>query len=107
MGRYTIARAIAAEISDPAGIVELRMVNTKLDLSGALSGVQAGGCVLLREIDELEDSIVTLLTFVVKTGCIHIDIGVGPGARTHSIPLPALHCHRYVSARARHSTGGP
>jgi Holliday junction resolvasome RuvABC ATP-dependent DNA helicase subunit len=88
MGRYAVARAIAYEISDPAGIVEVRTLNTKLDLSGALSGVPASGCLLLQEIDELDSSIVTFLASAVKTGCIHIDIGIGPGARTHSIPLP-------------------
>lgn len=87
MGRYTVANAIAAEISGPARIVTVSTVDHILHLSGALSSIQPNGCLVLRDIDMIESSIVKSLAPVFETGQISISIGTGPGARTHFIPL--------------------
>jgi hypothetical protein len=88
MGRYTIAKAIADEVSVPGGIIEVLAVEKPLDLSGVLSVARAGGCMLIRNLDLIDSAVIRLLTPVFERGQIEIVVGTGPGARTHCVPLP-------------------
>jgi hypothetical protein len=58
MGRYSFAKAVAAEISNPADIVTVSTVKKFIELSGVLSGMQHRGCLLIRNIDTIESSLV-------------------------------------------------
>jgi Holliday junction DNA helicase RuvB len=60
----------------------------KLDLTGILSNVRARQVFFVDEIHRLQPDIEEILYAALEDFRLDILIGAGPGARTHSIPLP-------------------
>jgi Holliday junction resolvasome RuvABC ATP-dependent DNA helicase subunit len=87
MGRLFIATAIAIEISSQEKIIAIPGASSILDISGALSTLPPGGCAVLRNIDSIDSEIVGKLQAPLERGQLEIQLGLGPAARTHFMPL--------------------
>jgi hypothetical protein len=87
-GKLTLAAAIAEEMSMPFSSVSAESLAKMLDLSGLLSNVHSGQIVAISDVEILQPSIADALVEAISTFRVHIQVGVGPGARLHVLPMP-------------------
>jgi Holliday junction DNA helicase RuvB len=88
LGKTTLASIIAEELEVPFTATSGPVLQKKLDLTGILSGVKARQVFFIDEIHRLLPDVEEMLYSAVEDFRVDIVIGVGPGARTHSLPMP-------------------
>src|SRR5215470_5487713 len=88
LGKTTLASIIAEELGVPFEQTSGPVLQKKLDLTGILSGVKARQVFFIDEIHRLLPDVEEMLYSAVEDFRVDIVIGVGPGARTHSLPMP-------------------
>jgi holliday junction DNA helicase RuvB len=88
LGKTTLAAIIAEELEVTMTSTSGPVLQKKLDLTGILSGIQAKQVFFIDEIHRLMPDVEEMLYSAVEDFRVDIVIGVGPGARTHSLPMP-------------------
>ena len=88
LGKTTLAAIIAEELEVTFQQTSGPVLQKKLDLSGILSTLQPKQVFFVDEIHRLLPDIEEMLYSALEDFHLDILIGSGPGARTHSIPLP-------------------
>jgi Holliday junction DNA helicase RuvB len=88
LGKTTLANIIASELG--AGFEQTAgpILQKKLDLTGILTNIRARQVFFIDEIHSLERDVEEILYAALEDFRIDILIGTGPGARTHSMPMP-------------------
>lgn len=88
LGKTTLASIVAAELGVAFEQTSGPILQKKLDLTGILSHIQARQVFFIDEIHRLLPDIEEMLYSALEDFRIDILIGAGPGARTHSLPVP-------------------
>jgi Holliday junction DNA helicase RuvB len=88
LGKTTLAAIIAEELQVSFTTTSAPVLQKKLDLSGILSGIRLHQVFFIDEIHRLMPDVEEMLYAALEDFRLDILIGMGPGARTHSIPLP-------------------
>jgi Holliday junction DNA helicase RuvB len=90
LGKTTLAAIVAHELSVPLDQTAGPILQKKLDLTGILSNVRFRQVFFVDEIHRLQPDVEEILYSALEDFRLDILIGAGPGARTHSITLPAF-----------------
>jgi Holliday junction DNA helicase RuvB len=88
LGKTTLAAIIAEELEVTFTPTSGPVLQKKLDLTGILSGVKARQVFFVDEIHRLMPDVEEILYSALEDFRLDIVVGVGPGARTHSLPMP-------------------
>ena len=88
LGKTTLAGIIAHELAVPIDQTAGPILQKKLDLTGILSSLRERQVFFIDEIHRLLYDIEEILYAALEDFRLDILIGTGPGARTHSLPLP-------------------
>ncbi len=88
LGKTTLASIIAEELEVKFGATSGPVLQKKLDLTGILTNVEARQVFFIDEIHRLMPDVEEMLYSALEDFRVDILVGTGPGARTHSIPLP-------------------
>src|SRR6267154_1801165 len=88
LGKTTLAAIIAEELEVPFEQTSGPVLQKKLDLTGILSNVRARQVFFIDEIHRLRPDVAEMLYSALEDFRVDILVGVGPGARTHSLPMP-------------------
>src|ERR1700733_2654804 len=88
LGKTTLAAIIAEELEVTFDQTSGPVMQKKLDLSGILSNIRLRQVFFIDEIHRLLPDIEEMLYSAFEDFHLDILIGSGPGARTHSIPIP-------------------
>src|ERR1017187_5393754 len=88
LGKTTLAGIIAEELEVTFDQTSGPVLQKKLDLSGILSNIKTRQVFFIDEIHRLLPDIEEMLYSAFEDFHLDILIGAGPGARTHSIPIP-------------------
>src|SRR5881409_990699 len=88
LGKTTLAAIIAEELGVPFEQTSGPVLQKKLDLTGILSNVRAGQVFFIDEIHRLLPDVEEMLYAALEDFRVDILVGAGPGARTHSLPMP-------------------
>jgi len=90
LGKTTLAAIIAQEMAAPIDYTSGPVLQKKLDLTGALTAMQTRQVFFIDEIHRLLPDVEEMLYSALEDFRVDVLIGAGPGARTHSIPLPGF-----------------
>src|SRR5438128_877922 len=88
LGKPTLAAIIAEELGVPFEQTSGPVLQKKLDLTGILSNVRARQVFFIDEIQRLLPDVEEMLYSALEDFRVDILVGMGPGARTHSLPMP-------------------
>src|SRR5664279_5402298 len=88
LGKTTLASIIGEELEVTFTSTSGPVLQKKLDLTGILSNVVARQVFFIDEIHRLLPDVEEMLYSALEDFHVDILIGAGPGARTHSLPLP-------------------
>src|SRR4030081_2459001 len=88
LGKTTLASIIAQELEVAFTQTSGPVLQKKLDLSGLLSTIQPRQVFFIDEIHRLMPDVEEMMYSALEDFRIDIMIGDGPGARTHSMPIP-------------------
>jgi Holliday junction DNA helicase RuvB len=88
LGKTTLAAIIAEELEVSFTNTSAPVMQKKLDLTGILSGIRLHQVFFIDEIHRLMPDVEEILYAALEDFRLDILVGVGPGARTHSIPMP-------------------
>lgn len=88
LGKTTLATLIAGELEVGFEQTSGPILQKKLDLTGVLSNIRARQVFFIDEIHRLLPDVEEMLYSALEDFRIDILIGTGPGARTHSLPVP-------------------
>jgi len=88
LGKTTLAGIIAAELGVNLEQTAGPILQKKLDLTGVLSHIQPRQVFFIDEIHRLLPDVEEMLYAALEDFRVDILIGAGPGARTHSLPIP-------------------
>src|SRR6266404_1323195 len=88
LGKTTLAAIIAEELEVPFEQTSGPVLQKKLDLTGILSNVRARQVFFIDEIHRLLPDVEEMLYSALEDFRVDILVGMGPGARTHSLPMP-------------------
>src|SRR5437588_4839419 len=88
LGKTTLASIIAEELGVQFTGTAAPVLQKKLDLTGILSNVRQHQVFFIDEIHRLMPDIEEMLYSALEDFRVDILVGVGPGARTHSLPMP-------------------
>src|SRR5215831_3625826 len=88
LGKTTLAAIIAEELEAPFEQTSGPVLQKKLDLTGILSNVRAREVFFIDEIHRLMPDVEEMLYSALEDFRVDILVGAGPGARTHSLPIP-------------------
>src|SRR4051812_47818122 len=88
LGKTTLAQIVAEELAVEVTITSGPVLQKKLDLSGILTGIRARQVFFIDEVHRLMPDVEEMLYSALEDFRLDILIGTGPGARTHSLPLP-------------------
>ena len=88
LGKTTLASIIAEELAVAFGATSGPVLQKKLDLTGILSNIRARQVFFIDEIHRLLPDVEEMLYSALEDFRVDILVGTGPGARTHSLPLP-------------------
>src|SRR5215831_4977324 len=88
LGKTTLAAIIAEELQVPFEQTSGPVLQKKLDLTGILSNVRARQVFFIDEIHRLLPDVEEMLYSALEDFRVDILVGSGPGARTHSLPMP-------------------
>src|SRR5579859_3356144 len=88
LGKTTLASIIAEELEVPFTATSGPVLQKKLDLTGILSNIRARQVFFIDEIHRLLPDVEEMFYSALEDYRVDILVGAGPGARTHSLPLP-------------------
>ncbi|MCW5982171.1 MAG: Holliday junction branch migration DNA helicase RuvB [Bryobacteraceae bacterium] len=88
LGKTTLATIIAQELGVSYDQTSGPILQKKLDLTGILSNVRSQQVFFIDEIHRLLPEVEEMLYSALEDFRVDILIGTGPGARTHSLPIP-------------------
>src|SRR4051794_3126294 len=88
LGKTTLASIIAEELGVSFTTTSGPVLQKKLDLTGILSNIRLHQVFFIDEIHRLLPDVEEMLYSALEDFRVDILVGVGPGARTHSLPLP-------------------
>ncbi|MBZ5576296.1 MAG: Holliday junction branch migration DNA helicase RuvB [Acidobacteriia bacterium] len=88
LGKTTLASIIAEELKVEFSATSGPVLQKKLDLTGILSNIRAKQVFFIDEIHRLLPDVEEMLYSALEDFRVDILVGAGPGARTHSLPLP-------------------
>ena len=88
LGKTTLASIISAELGVDFTSTSGPVLQKKLDLTGILSGIQARQVFFIDEIHRLLADVEEMFYAALEDFRVDILVGAGPGARTHSLPIP-------------------
>ncbi len=88
LGKTTLAGIIARELQVSMDQTAGPILQNKLDLTGILSNIRKGQVLFIDEIHRLMKEIEEILYSAMEDFRLDILVGKGPGARTHTLPLP-------------------
>src|SRR5438045_4794834 len=88
LGKTTLAAIIAEELQVQFTATAAPVLQKKLDLTGILSNVRMHQVFFIDEIHRLMPDVEEMLYAALEDFRVDILVGTGPGARTHSLPMP-------------------
>jgi len=88
LGKTTLASIIAEELEVTFAATSGPVLQKKLDLTGILSNIRARQVFFIDEIHRLLPDVEEMLYSALEDFRVDILVGAGPGARTHSLPMP-------------------
>ena len=88
LGKTTLAAIIAEELEVQFTATSGPVLQKKLDLTGILSNIRLHQVFFIDEIHRLLPDVEEMLYSALEDFRVDILVGVGPGARTHSLPMP-------------------
>ncbi len=88
LGKTTLASIISNELGVGFEQTSGPILQKKLDLTGILSQIRARQVFFIDEIHRLLPDVEEMLYAALEDFRIDILVGAGPGARTHSLPVP-------------------
>lgn len=88
LGKTTLATIISQELAVAFDQTSGPILQKKLDLTGILSNIRARQVFFIDEIHRLLADVEEMLYAALEDFRVDILIGSGPGARTHSLPIP-------------------
>src|SRR3954464_2904437 len=88
LGKTTLAAIIAEELEVTFTTTSGPVLQKKLDLTGILSNIRARQVFFIDEVHRLMPDVEEMLYSALEDFRVDILVGVGPGARTHSLPMP-------------------
>jgi Holliday junction DNA helicase RuvB len=88
LGKTTLANIIALELGTAYDQTSGPILQKKLDLTGILSNVREHQVFFIDEVHRLLPDVEEMLYSALEDFRVDIVIGAGPGARTHSLPIP-------------------
>src|ERR1700716_436676 len=88
LGKTTLATIIANELGVAFDQTSGPILQKKLDLTGILSNIRLHQVFFIDEIHRLLPDVEEMLYSALEDFRVDILVGTGPGARTHSLPLP-------------------
>ncbi len=88
LGKTTLATIIANELGVTVDLTSGPVLQRKLDLTGALTSLEGRQVFFIDEIHRLLPDVEEMLYAALEDFRVDLMVGAGPGARTHSIPLP-------------------
>src|SRR6266851_7563824 len=88
LGKTTLAAIIAEELGVEFTTTSGPVLQKKLDLTGILSNIRALQVFFIDEVHRLLPDVEEMLYSALEDFRVDILVGVGPGARTHSLPMP-------------------
>src|SRR5919109_5362012 len=88
LGKTTLASIIAEELEVNFTTTSGPILQKKLDLTGILSNIRARQVFFIDEVHRLLPDVEEMLYSALEDFRVDILVGVGPGARTHSLPMP-------------------
>jgi holliday junction DNA helicase RuvB len=88
LGKTTLASIIAEELNVAFTTTSGPVLQKKLDLTGILSNIRARQVFFVDEIHRLLPDVEEMLYSALEDFRVDILVGAGPGARTHSLPMP-------------------
>src|SRR5579863_3512558 len=88
LGKTTLATIIAAELGAALEQTSAPILQKKLDLTGILTNIRLKQVFFIDEIHRLLPDVEEILYAALEDFRVDILIGTGPGARTHSMPIP-------------------
>jgi Holliday junction DNA helicase RuvB len=88
LGKTTLAAIIAEELQVSFTSTSAPVLQKKLDLTGILSNIRLHQVFFIDEIHRLMPDVEEMLYSALEDFRVDILVGVGPGARTHSLPMP-------------------
>jgi holliday junction DNA helicase RuvB len=88
LGKTTLATIIASELGVGFEQTSGPILQKKLDLTGVLTNVRSLQVFFIDEIHRLLPDVEEILYSALEDFRMDILIGTGPGARTHSMPIP-------------------
>jgi Holliday junction DNA helicase RuvB len=88
LGKTTLANIVALEMEAAFDQTSGPILQKKLDLTGILSNVREKQVFFIDEVHRLLPDVEEMLYSALEDFRVDIVIGAGPGARTHSLPIP-------------------
>ena len=88
LGKTTLASIIAEELEVGFTTTSGPVLQKKLDLTGILSNIRAHQVFFIDEVHRLLPDVEEMLYSALEDFRVDILVGAGPGARTHSLPMP-------------------
>ncbi len=88
LGKTTLATLIANELGTAFEQTSAPVLQKKLDLTGLLSNIRPKQVFFIDEIHRLAPDVEEMLYSALEDYRVDILVGTGPGARTHSLPVP-------------------
>jgi holliday junction DNA helicase RuvB len=88
LGKTTLASIIAEELEVAFTQTSGPVLQKKLDLTGILSNIRARQVFFVDEIHRLLPDVEEMFYSALEDFRVDILVGSGPGARTHSLPMP-------------------
>lgn len=88
LGKTTLAAIIANELGVKVDLTSGPVLQKKLDLTGALTALESRQVFFIDEVHRLLPDVEEMLYSALEDFRVDLMVGTGPGARTHSIPLP-------------------
>src|SRR5437016_2968385 len=88
LGKTTLAAIIAEQLGVQFTHTSAPVLQKKLDLTGILSNIRARQVFFIDEVHRLMPDVEEMLYSALEDFRVDILVGVGPGARTHSLPMP-------------------
>jgi Holliday junction DNA helicase RuvB len=88
LGKTTLASIIAEELEVAFTATSGPVLQKKLDLTGVLSNIRARQVFFVDEIHRLLPDVEEMFYSALEDFRVDILVGSGPGARTHSLPMP-------------------
>jgi Holliday junction DNA helicase RuvB len=88
LGKTTLATLIANELGTAFEQTSAPVLQKKLDLTGLLSNIRDRQVFFIDEIHRLAPDVEEMLYSALEDFRVDILVGTGPGARTHSLPVP-------------------